>query len=106
MYVSSIMCVCLLETAGNDRRSRRRPGFVYHSLEMDVILLAIRCRCTAMQTVMLHLLTHARTNLIGSNEILMSKEKIVTMIDGSGVLYDPHVSARRDVACCNECASD
>ena len=39
-----------------------------------------------------HLLTRVHTNSIGSNEILMSKEKIVTMIDGSGVLYDPHVS--------------
>merc|ERR1719326_415074 len=27
---------------------------------------------------------------LGSNEIIMSKEKIVTIIDGSGVLYDPH----------------
>ena len=26
---------------------------------------------------------------LGSNEILMSKEKILAVIDGSGVLYDP-----------------
>jgi len=26
---------------------------------------------------------------LGSNEILMSKEKILAVVDGSGVLYDP-----------------
>lgn len=26
---------------------------------------------------------------LGSNEILMSKEKIIAIVDGSGVLYDP-----------------
>ena len=26
---------------------------------------------------------------LGSNEVLMGKEKIVAIVDGSGVLYDP-----------------
>lgn len=52
--------------------------------------------CVAPWTTVAHLLTRMHHS-IGSNEILMSKEKIVSVIDGSGVLYDPNVSVRREV---------
>ncbi len=35
---------------------------------------------------------------LGSNEILLSKDKILAIVDGSGVLYDPHVLNRKELA--------
>ncbi|HVP89600.1 MAG TPA: NAD-glutamate dehydrogenase domain-containing protein [Terriglobales bacterium] len=35
---------------------------------------------------------------LGSNEILLSKDRILAIVDGSGVLYDPQVLNRRELA--------
>jgi len=34
---------------------------------------------------------------LGSNEILLSKDKILAIVDGSGVLYDPQVLSRKEL---------